>query len=128
MKPRRSPLEACARGAAWLILSATIQLGAITLIWDLWLSLLPDHDASRTGYFTGLQAPRRETQPEPDLQDFDEPEYELPEPTVRLFDRYMSEDRPLLLKGAEEGWLFPGNVDGHKHMVTLREQLCRAVE
>ena len=65
---------------AWLALSATIQLGAITLIWDLWLSLPPGHDASRTGYFTGLQAPRRETQPEPDLQDFEEPEYELPEP------------------------------------------------
>ena len=55
-------------------------------------------------------------------------EYELPEPAVRLFDRYMNEYRPLLLRGPEEGWLFPGKVHGHKHQVTLREQLCRAVE
>jgi integrase len=55
-------------------------------------------------------------------------EYELPEPTVRLFDRYMSEYRPILLKAPEEGWLFPGEVHGHKHEVTLREQLCRAVK
>ncbi len=55
-------------------------------------------------------------------------DYELPEPTVRLFDRYMSEYRPLLLKRPEDGWLFPGEVHGHKHEVTLRGQLCKAVE
>ena len=55
-------------------------------------------------------------------------EYELPASTVRLFDLYLSKYRPLLLKGAEEGWLFPGEVHGHKHEVTLRDQLCRIVE
>ena len=55
-------------------------------------------------------------------------EYELPESTVQLFDSYMKDYRPLLLKGAEEGWLFPGKVDGHKHQVTLRGQLIRVVK
>lgn len=55
-------------------------------------------------------------------------EYELPEPTVRLFDSYVNDYRPLLLKSMEEGWLFPGEVHGHKHQVTLRSQLIRIVE
>ncbi len=55
-------------------------------------------------------------------------EYELPEPTVRLFDSYIKYYRSLLLKGADKGWLFPGEVDGHKHQVTLRSQLIRIVE
>ena len=55
-------------------------------------------------------------------------EFELPEPTVRLFDKYINYYRPLLLKGAEEGWLFPGQVHGHKHQVTLRDQLVRVVK
>ena len=55
-------------------------------------------------------------------------EFELPEATVRLFDSYVNDYRPLLLKGAEEGWLFPGDVHGHKHRVTLRSQLIRIVE
>ncbi len=55
-------------------------------------------------------------------------EFELPEPTVRLFDTYINDYRPLLLKGAEQGWLFPGEVHCHKHQVTLRSQLTRVVK
>ncbi len=55
-------------------------------------------------------------------------EYELPASTVRLFDLYIHKYRPLLLKGTEEGWLFPGEVHGHKHEVTLRGQLCGIVK
>ncbi len=55
-------------------------------------------------------------------------EFELLEPTIRLLDLYLKEFRPLLLHGPEEGWLFPGAKGGHKHQVTLSQQLCAAIE
>ena len=55
-------------------------------------------------------------------------EFELPASTVRLFDLYINKYRPLLLNGTEEGWLFPGQVHGHKNEVTLRGQLCQIVK
>jgi len=54
-------------------------------------------------------------------------EFELPSRTARLLDRYLTEYRPMLLKGIDEGWLFPGEKGGHKHEMTLRQQIYRAV-
>ena len=55
-------------------------------------------------------------------------EFELPPPTIALLDLYLDKHRPRLLKGPEEGWLFPGQKGGHKHEVGLRERLCRVIE
>ena len=55
-------------------------------------------------------------------------EFELLEPTIRLLDLYLQEYRPRLLHGPEESWLFPGAKGGHKHQVTLSQQICRAIE
>jgi integrase len=56
-------------------------------------------------------------------------EYELPAHAIRLLDTYLETYRPILQKGEDAGWLFPGAIEGrHKHEVTLREQLCEAVK
>ena len=57
----------------------------------------------------------------------DEPlEFELPAPTASLLRSYISEHRPGLLPGVDDGWLFPGKVDGHLHQVTLAMRLVGA--
>jgi integrase len=55
-------------------------------------------------------------------------EFDLPEHVIGLLDLYLEQHRPKLLKSADPGWLFPGESDGHKHAVGLREQLCEAVK
>jgi integrase len=56
-------------------------------------------------------------------------EYELPAHAIRLLDDYLETYRPILQKGEDAGWLFPGAIEGrHKNEVTLREQLCKAVK
>ena len=54
--------------------------------------------------------------------------FELPASTVKLLELYRAEYRPHLLTGEDEGWLFPGAADGHKHSVTLSGQICKAIE
>lgn len=56
-------------------------------------------------------------------------EYELPAHVVALLDTYLNTYRPILLRGEDAGWLFPGSIEGrHKHEVSLRENLCKAVK
>lgn len=54
-------------------------------------------------------------------------EFELLEPTIQLLDRYLKEFRPQLLHGPEGNWLFPGAKGGHKHQVTLSQQICASI-
>ena len=62
-----------------------------------------------------------------DVKNSEHLDYELPEPLVRLLNDYLQTYRPRLLRGADKGWLFPGAGLEHKHIATLREQLCGAV-
>ena len=54
-------------------------------------------------------------------------EHPLPDRAAELLDLYLRQYRSLLLDGPDEGWLFPGQGRGHKHEVTIRQQLCGAV-
>lgn len=62
-----------------------------------------------------------------DVKNSEHLDYELPEPLVRRLNDYLQTYRPRLLRGADQGWLFPGAGLEHKHIATLREQLCGAV-
>ncbi|MHC4668670.1 MAG: prenyltransferase/squalene oxidase repeat-containing protein [Planctomycetota bacterium] len=75
----RRQVRQATTACAWLGFSATLQLGAITLVWDLWLSLPPDRDVPRTGFFAGMQAPRRIRVPPPEIPEKYEPRLEPPE-------------------------------------------------
>lgn len=69
------------------------------------------------------------TIPEFEVKNGEYLEYELPRHVVILLDAYVATYRPILLKGEDAGWLFPGSIDGqHKHEVSLREILCKAVK
>ncbi|MHC4491078.1 MAG: hypothetical protein ACYTDU_05600 [Planctomycetota bacterium] len=64
---------------AWLTLSVVIQMGALTLIWELWLYRPPPGAAPRTGFFAGMQGSRKVTLPPPQIPEEFEPELEPPE-------------------------------------------------
>ena len=64
---------------AWFTLSVVIQMGTLTLIWELWLSVPPPGDAPRTGFFAGMQAPRKVILPPPQIPETFRPELEPPE-------------------------------------------------
>jgi site-specific recombinase XerD len=69
------------------------------------------------------------TIPEIEVKNGEYLEYELPAHAVSLLDNYLDTYRPILLKGEDAGWLFPGAKEGqHKHEVSLRENLCKAVK
>ena len=55
-------------------------------------------------------------------------EFELPAPTTELLRRYLDRSRPALLKGEDDGWLFPGERrDLPKHQVSLSAQLSKTL-
>lgn len=55
-------------------------------------------------------------------------DHPLPMPVGNLLRRYLSDHRPVLLVGPENGWLFPGAKPGQaKNQVTLGGQLVKAV-
>ena len=64
---------------AWLSLSVVLQVGSLTLIWELTFGLLPPVDAPRTGFFAGMQAPRKPVIPPPEIPEKHEPKLEPPE-------------------------------------------------
>jgi hypothetical protein len=69
------------------------------------------------------------TIPEFEVKNGEYLEYELPAHVVSLLDDYLDTYRPILLRGEDAGWLFPGAKEGqHKHEVSLRENLCKAVK
>jgi integrase len=53
-------------------------------------------------------------------------EFPLPPALLRLLDLYLGRHRHLL-RGKDEGWLFPGEKGGPKHAVSLAGQIKRAV-
>lgn len=56
-------------------------------------------------------------------------EFELPPSTAELLRGYLERVRPGLLRGDDDGWLFPGERAGeHKHQVSLSDQLKRTVK
>jgi hypothetical protein len=68
---------------AWLSLSVVLQVGTLTLIWELTFGLLPPADASLTGFFQGMQAPRKPVIPPPEIPEKHEPELDpIEEPPV----------------------------------------------
>ncbi len=54
-------------------------------------------------------------------------DFDLPHHVIRLYDLYVSKHRKVLLKGSDEGCLFPGDKGGHKSQVTVSGQLTKAV-
>ena len=44
-----------------------------------------------------------------------------------IIDEYVHEHRPVLLRGRNEDWLFPGEVGGAKHQVCLSSQICKRI-
>jgi hypothetical protein len=64
---------------AWLSLSVVLQVGTLTLIWELTFGLLPPVDASATGFFQGMQAPRKPVIPPPEIPVKYVPEWNPPE-------------------------------------------------
>jgi hypothetical protein len=83
-KPRtRRDLERLTRRVglwfAWLSLSVALQMGALTLIWELTFHLLPHSEDTRSGFFAGMQAPRKPVIPPPEIPVKHEPKLEPPE-------------------------------------------------
>jgi integrase len=54
-------------------------------------------------------------------------EFVLPTPVGRRLVEFLKHHRPLLLAGRHTSHLFPGNDHGHKHHVSLSQNLCAAV-
>jgi integrase len=55
-------------------------------------------------------------------------EFPLDESVTELIETYVFEHRPVLLRGANERWLFPGEAGGFKTPNMFSEQITRAVE
>ena len=54
-------------------------------------------------------------------------DYPLPAELVQVLDLYLTRHRRHLVRKADEGWLFPGQDGGRKHVVSLGEQIKRAI-
>jgi site-specific recombinase XerD len=54
-------------------------------------------------------------------------EFDLKERLTKLIEEYVHEHRPVLLRGWNEPWLFPGESGGHKTLATLGDQITEAV-
>jgi integrase len=54
-------------------------------------------------------------------------DYPLPEYVTGLIDEYVHNHRPVLLRGRNEDWLFPGESVGAKHAVCLSSQICKRI-
>jgi integrase len=44
-----------------------------------------------------------------------------------FIDEYVHDHRPVLLRGRNEEWLFPGEVEGAKHPLCLSKQICKRI-
>jgi site-specific recombinase XerD len=54
-------------------------------------------------------------------------EYILPMQIARLLERYLLRDRPALLNGPDEGWLFVSSQRAKKHKATIQQQITSIV-
>jgi hypothetical protein len=54
-------------------------------------------------------------------------DYPLPRCVTHLVDEYVHEHRPVLLRGRNEDWLFPGETGGHKGKITLSGQVTERI-
>jgi hypothetical protein len=54
-------------------------------------------------------------------------EYPLEQYLTRLIDEYVHDFRPVLLRGRNDDWLFPGEFGGAKHEVCLSSQITKRI-
>jgi hypothetical protein len=54
-------------------------------------------------------------------------EYRLLQTVTGLIDEYVHNHRPVLLRGRNEDWLFPGECGGAKHQVCLSSQITKCI-
>ena len=54
-------------------------------------------------------------------------DYPLPAELVRVLDLYLTRHRRHLVREVDEGWLFPGQDGGRKHVVSLAMQIKEAI-
>jgi hypothetical protein len=54
-------------------------------------------------------------------------EYPLEQYLTRLLDEYVHDFRPVLLRGRNDDWLFPGEFGGAKHEVCLSSQITKRI-
>src|SRR5215203_956066 len=117
----RSPVKAALRAqlaAGIAILTfAPVRLGNLTRI-------RLEENLTRPG---GPEQPYLLRFPAHDVKNRIELDFALDEETTALIDEYVHEHRPVLLRGANDLWLFPGEAGGHKTQSMFSDQITKAV-
>jgi integrase len=116
--PIKAAIAAQMAVAIGILTVAPVRLGNLSRI-------LLDHNLIKPG---GLTTPYRLVFPHYDVKNRLDLDYPLDSELTALIDEYVHEFRPLLLRGSNELWLFPGEAGGSKHAKTLSGQITERVE
>ena len=116
--PRKAAIAAQLAAAIAILTFAPIRLGNLIKI-ELGQNLI------KPG---GLNTPYWLVFPNYDVKNRVDLNFKFDQPLTDLLDEYVHEFRPTLLRGANTGWLFPGEAGQPKHKLLFSKQITARVQ